>query len=87
MFWETPPIESEQLRVAERTHINASCSRKIKLKCVYKSNVSIGLNHQTIATIDTPHSLITVPAGIIKFNIEGITYTLSSRTVHLTPRE
>jgi hypothetical protein len=24
-FWETPPIESGQLRVAERTHIDALC--------------------------------------------------------------
>jgi hypothetical protein len=29
-----------------------------------------------IATIETPHSLITGPPGIIKFDNEGIAYTV-----------
>jgi hypothetical protein len=53
-YWETPPISSGQLKEAERTHIDALCSRKIKLKCLNEENKSIGINNTMMATIDTP---------------------------------
>ena len=46
------------------------------MKCVKKSNLAIGINNQMIATIDSPHSLINGPPGIIEFNKEGIAYTV-----------
>jgi hypothetical protein len=41
-----------------------------------QKNATIGTNNQMIATINTPHSLITGPPGIIKFDKEGIAYTV-----------
>ncbi len=75
-FWKTPSSDSGKLRAAERTHIDILSSINTKLKCVNNSNVSIGINNQMIATIDTPHSLITGPPDIIKFGKEGIAYTV-----------
>jgi hypothetical protein len=83
-FWETSPIDNGHLKSDDRTHINALSSRKIKVRCVDKNNATIGTNNQMIATINTPHSLITGPSGIIKFDKEGIAVILLSRTVHLT---
>jgi hypothetical protein len=57
--------------------------KQIKLKWVYYNNVSIGFNNQMIATIDSPHSLITGLPGIIKFDKEGNAYTVI-KTAHPT---
>ncbi len=75
-FWETPPIDSGTLRAQERIFIDALSSRKIKLKCVNEENVKIGQTNTMIATISTPHSLITGPPGLIKFDKEGIAYAV-----------
>ena len=53
-FWETPPIDSGQLKAAERTFVDALSSKKIKLKCMDDNNKSIGISNEMIATIDTP---------------------------------
>ncbi len=71
-FWETPPLDSGQLQAHERIFIDALSSRKIKLKCVNDDEVKIGLSNTMIATISTPHSLISGPPGLIKFNKEGV---------------
>jgi hypothetical protein len=73
-FRETPPIDSGTLQAQERVFINALSSRKVKLKCVNNENVKIGLSNSMIATISTPHSLITGPPGLIKFDKEGVAY-------------
>ncbi len=39
-------------------------------------NKSIGINNEMIATIETPLSLIVGPPGIIKFDKDGIAYTV-----------
>jgi hypothetical protein len=41
-----------------------------------KDNKSIGISNKKIATIDSPNSLITGPPSIIKFDKEGIVYTV-----------
>jgi hypothetical protein len=69
------------LKAAERIHIDGLCSRKIKLKCVSKGNISKGISNQRIETIDTSHSLITGPPATIKFDKEGNAYTVI-KTVH-----
>ena len=71
-FWETPPIDSGHLKAAERIFIDALSSRKVKLKCVDDEDQRIGSNNTMIATIHTPHSLITGPPGLIKFDKEGL---------------
>jgi hypothetical protein len=60
-FWETPPIDSGTLQAQERVFIYALSSRKVKLKCVNVENVKIGLSNTMMATISTPHNLITGP--------------------------
>jgi hypothetical protein len=40
------------------------------------NNKSIGINQEIITTIDTLHSLITGSPGIIKFDKDGIAYTV-----------
>jgi hypothetical protein len=75
-FWETPPIDSGTLRAQERVFIDALSSRKVKLKCVNEENVKIGVSNTMIATISTPHSLLSGPPGIIKFNQEGVAYSV-----------
>jgi hypothetical protein len=75
-FWETPPLDSGQLQAHERIFIDALSSRKIKLKCVNDDDVKIGLSNTMIATISTPHSLIGGPPGLIKFDKEGVAYTV-----------
>jgi hypothetical protein len=71
-FWETPPIHSGTLHANERIFIDTLSSRKIKLKCVNDENVKIGQSKTMITTISTPHSLITGPSGLIKFDTEGV---------------
>jgi hypothetical protein len=56
--------------------IDALSSRKVKLKCVNDVNVRIGQSNTMIATIPTPHSLISGPPGLIKFDKEGIAYSV-----------
>jgi hypothetical protein len=51
------------------------CSKK-KKKYLNQENKSIGINNPMIAIIDTPHSLITGPPGIVKFDNAGIAYTI-----------
>jgi hypothetical protein len=75
-FWETPPIDSGILRAQERLFIDALSSRKIKLKCVNEENSKIGQSNTMIATISTPHSLITGPPGLIQFDKEGTAYAV-----------
>jgi hypothetical protein len=75
-FWETPPIDSGMLRAHEKIFIDALSSRKIKLNCVNEENVRIGQSNTMIATILTPHSLITGPPGLISFDKEGIAYAV-----------
>jgi hypothetical protein len=75
-FWETSPIHSGQLKAAERMYINTLSSRKNNLRCVDDNNTMIGINNQMIATISSPHTLISGPPGIIKFDNEGIAYTV-----------
>ncbi len=60
----------------ERTFIDALSSRKMKLKCVNDRNVRIGQANTMIATITTPHSLITGPPGLIQFDKEGSAYAV-----------
>ncbi len=73
-FWESPPIDSGILQAQERVFIDALSSRKVKLKCVNDENVRIGQSNTMIATISTPHSLISGPPGLIRFDKEGIAY-------------
>ena len=47
--WETPTIDSGQLKSAERIYIEAFCSRKIKLKCVNEANQTMGITNTMIA--------------------------------------
>jgi hypothetical protein len=75
MIWKTPTINGAQLKVAERTFVDALSSRKIKLRCMNNDNKLIGINNHIITTLDTLHSLITGPPGIIKFDKDGIAYT------------
>jgi hypothetical protein len=75
-FWETSPIDSETLQAQERVFIDALSSRKVKLKCVNNENVKIGKSNTMIVTISTSHSLISGPPGLIKFDKEGIAYTV-----------
>ncbi len=75
-FWETPPIDSGTLRAQERVFIDALSSRKVRLKCVNEEDVKIGMSNTMIATISTPHSLLSGPPGIIKFDQEGIAYSV-----------
>ena len=74
--WETPPIDSGQLQSADKIYIEALSSRKIRLKCVNEENKKMGITNTMIATIDTPHSLITGPPGLIKFDNQGIAYSV-----------
>ena len=71
-----PPIDSGILQAQERIFIDALSSRKIRLKFVNEENVRIGQSNTMIATISTPHSLITGPPGLIKFDKEGIAYAV-----------
>jgi hypothetical protein len=75
-FWETPPIDSGTLQAHERIFIDTLSSRKVKLKCIDNNNAKIGMSNTMIATISTPHSLITGPPGLIKFNKEGVAYAV-----------
>jgi hypothetical protein len=75
-FWETPPIHSGQLKAGVKTFGDTVSSRKIKLRCMDNDNKSIGINNEMIATIETPLSLIVGPPGIIKFDKDGIAYTV-----------
>jgi hypothetical protein len=75
-FWETPPIDIGTLQVQERIFINALSSRKMKFKCVNDENNRVGQSNTMIATISTPHSLISGPPGLIKFNQEGVAYAV-----------
>ncbi len=49
---------------------------EIQAQMCGKDNKSIGISNEMIATIDAPNSLITGPPGIIKFDKEGIAYTV-----------
>jgi hypothetical protein len=75
-FWETPPIDSGVLQAQEGVFIDALSSKKVKLKCVNNENVRIGQSNTMIATISTPYSLISGPPGLIKFDGEGIAYSV-----------
>ncbi len=75
-FWETPPIDSGTLRAQERVFIDALSSRKVRLKCVNDEDVKIGVSNTMIATISTPHSLLSGPPGIIKFDKDGVAYSV-----------
>jgi hypothetical protein len=44
-FCEIHPFDSGQLKAAERTHFIALCSLKIKLKCMNKNNILIGISN------------------------------------------
>jgi hypothetical protein len=46
----------------------------VKLKLVNGENKTIGIKNTIIATIETPHSLITGPPGLIQFDKDGIVY-------------
>jgi hypothetical protein len=75
-FWETSPIDGGTLRAHEKIFIDALSSRKIKLKCVDDEEEKIGISNTMIATISTPHSLITGPPGLIQFDKEGVAYAV-----------
>ena len=75
-FWETPPIDSGTLQAKEIFFIDALSSRKVKLKCVNEENVKIRLSNTMLATISTPHSLITGQPGLIKFDKKGVAYAV-----------
>jgi hypothetical protein len=75
-FWATPPIDSGTLQAQERIFIATLSSRKVKLKCVNVENVRIEQSNTMIATISTPHSLISGPPGLIKFDQEGVAYAV-----------
>ncbi len=69
-------IASCQSKASERTFVDTVSSRKIKLKCMEDDNKSIGIYNEMLATIDTPHSHITGPPSIIKFDTDGTAYTI-----------
>jgi hypothetical protein len=75
-FQENPPIDSGVLQAHERVFIDTLSSRKVKLKCVNQENVRIGQSNTMIATISPSQSLISGPPGLIKFDNEGITYSV-----------
>jgi hypothetical protein len=85
-FWEKPPIDSGLLKAAERTQINALSSRKIKLKCVDYNNVVIGTNNQMIATINSPHSLLSFHLASSN-STKKVLPTLLFKTAHFTQYE
>jgi hypothetical protein len=75
-FWETPPIDSGTLMAIERTYIEALSSKIVKVKCNNNKQKKIDISNQMISTIDTAHTLLTGPAGILKFDNDGIAHTL-----------
>ncbi len=75
-FWETPPIDSGTLRAQECVFIDTLSSRKVRLKCVNDKNVKIGVSYTMIATISTTHSLQSGPPGLIKFDQDGVAYSV-----------
>jgi hypothetical protein len=75
-FWETPPIDSGIIQAQERIFIDALSSRKIRLKSVNEENIKIGPPNTMIATISTPHILITGPPGLIWSDKEGTAYAV-----------
>ena len=74
--WETPPIDSGNLSTSERVYLDALSSKIVKIKCRDESGKAFGQNSTMIATIETPHTLITGPPGLIKVNREGSTVTI-----------
>jgi hypothetical protein len=75
-FGETPPIDSGTLKAQERVFIHTLSSRKVRLKCVNHEDVKIGVSNTMIATISTPHSLLSGPPGLIKFDQDGVAYNV-----------
>ena len=69
--WETPPIDSGKLRTTERVYLDALSSRIVKIKCQDEEGRMFGQNTTMISTIETPHTLITGPPGLIKINKDG----------------
>ena len=74
--WKTPPINTGTLLAAEHMHIEALSSKVIKLKCYSDKHVKMGHNEEMICNIDTGHTLLTGPPGMIRFNKEGVAYTV-----------
>ena len=54
----------------------ALLSRIVKIKCKDETGKTFGQNTTMIATIETPHTLITGPPGLIKVDREGSSVTI-----------
>ena len=70
--WETPLIESGGLKTTERVYLYALSSKIVKFKCQDKEGKPFGQNTLMIATIDSPHTLVTGPPSLVKLNKEGV---------------
>ena len=74
--WKLPPTNTGTLIAAEHTKISALSSKIIKLKCYDAKQVRMGHNTEMVCQIDTGHTLLTGPPGMIKFDREGNAYTV-----------
>ena len=74
--WETPPIDIGQLRTTERVYLDALSSRIVKVKCQDEEGKPFGQNTAMIATIESPHMLVTGPPSFIKLNKDGVALTV-----------
>ena len=66
--WETPPFDSGRLKTTERVYLDTLSSKIV--------NQMSGQNTTMISTIETPHTLITGPPGLVKVNKEGVSMAL-----------
>ena len=74
--WVTPPNGSGRLKTAERVYLDALSLKIVKIKCQNEDGRMFGQNTTMIATIETPHILVTGAPGLIKVNKEGSAMTV-----------
>ena len=74
--WKLPPTNTGTLKAAEHMKISALSSKIIKLKCYDSKQVRMGHNEEMVCLIDTGHTLLTGPPGMIKFDREGNAFTV-----------
>ena len=74
--WKLPPTNTGTLKAAEHMKISALSSKIIKLKCYDSKQIRMGHNEEMVCLIDTGHTLLTGPPGMIKFDREGNAFTV-----------
>ena len=65
LIWETPPIDSGILTISERAYLDALSSKVVRVRYQDESGNLFGQNSVMIPTIDTPHTLLTGPPGLM----------------------